>query len=128
MSRLRVLIAGVGNIFLGDDAFGVHAVRRLATRPLPEGIRVIDFGIRGIDLAYALLEGYEAAILVDAVPRGGKPGTLYVLEPDQESLQDATDAGWAGHRLDPMNVLRLVRALGGPRPILRLVGCEPATV
>src|SRR3954462_334859 len=83
--RPRLLIAGVGNIFLGDDAFGVEVVQRLARRPLPEGIRVVDFGIRGLDLAYALLDGYEATILVDALPRGGPPGTLYVLEPELEA-------------------------------------------
>ena len=82
MSRQRVLIAGVGNIFLGDDAFGVAVVQRLARRSLPEGVRVVDFGIRGLDLAYALLDDYDAVLLVDAVPRGGPPGTLYVLEPD----------------------------------------------
>src|SRR5690348_18485873 len=78
----RILIAGIGNIFLGDDAFGVEVAQRLARRPLPEGVRVVDFGIRGLDLAYALLDGYEAVILVDAAPRGGPPGTLYVLEPE----------------------------------------------
>src|SRR6266853_193590 len=80
--RPRVLIAGVGNIFLGDDAFGVEVAQRLARRPLPEGVRVVDFGIRGLDLAYALLDRYEAVVLVDAAPRGGAPGTIYVLEPE----------------------------------------------
>ena len=82
MNRPRILIAGIGNIFLGDDAFGVEVVQRLARRPLPEEVRVVDFGIRGLDLTYALLDGYETVILVDAAPRGGPPGTLYVLEPD----------------------------------------------
>ena len=82
MDRPRVLVAGVGNIFLGDDAFGVEVVQRLARRPLPAEVRVVDFGIRGLDLTYALLDGYETVILVDAAPRGGPPGTLYVLEPD----------------------------------------------
>ena len=77
----RILIAGIGNIFLGDDAFGVEVARRLVRRRLPDGVRVVDFGIRGLDLTYALLDGYEAVILVDAAPRGGPPGTLYVLEP-----------------------------------------------
>src|SRR5438128_1754175 len=80
--RRAVLVAGVGNIFLGDDAFGVEVAQRLARRPLPAGVRVVDFGIRGLDLAYALLDPYEAVILVDAMPRGEQPGTLYVLEPD----------------------------------------------
>jgi hydrogenase maturation protease len=76
----RILVAGVGNIFLGDDAFGVEVVRRLAERPLPEGVRVIDFGIRGFDLTYALLDGYETAILVDATQRGGQPGTPTIFD------------------------------------------------
>src|SRR5947209_2868396 len=82
MSGARILIAGIGNIFLGDDAFGVEVAQRLGQRSLPEQVRVIDFGIRGMDLTYALLDDYETVILVDAVPRGGQPGTLYVLEPE----------------------------------------------
>ena len=85
MTRLALLIACVGNIFLGDDAFGVEVARRLAAVELPEGVRVVDFGIRGLDLTYALLDGYEAVILVDAAPRGGPPGTLYVLEPTRRA-------------------------------------------
>jgi hydrogenase maturation protease len=84
MNMGNVLIACVGNIFLGDDAFGVEVARRLSLRPFPEGVSVVDFGIRGIDLTYALLDPYEAVILVDAAPRGGPPGTLYVIEPDLE--------------------------------------------
>jgi hydrogenase maturation protease len=82
MSLPRVLVACIGNIFLGDDAFGVEVAQRLAGRGLPEGVRVVDFGIRGLDLTFALLDDYEAVILVDATPRGGDPGTLYVLELD----------------------------------------------
>src|SRR5438105_826691 len=78
----RGLVAGIGNVFLGDDGFGVEVVARLAKRPLPEGVEVADFGIRGFDLAYALMESYDFAILVDALPRGGEPGRLFVLEPD----------------------------------------------
>ena len=80
----RVLVAGVGNIFLGDDGFGVEVARRLAGERLPEDVRVADFGIRGVHLAYELLDGYDTAILVDAAPRGGQPGTLYVIEPEPE--------------------------------------------
>jgi hydrogenase maturation protease len=129
MNGPRVLIAGVGNIFLGDDAFGVEVVQRLARRPLPKGVRVVDFGIRGIDLVYALLEDYDGVVLVDAVPHGGKPGTLYVLEPDLDGLEEASTAGpvLEAHSMDPVQVLRHVRALGGPRPLLRVVGCEPST-
>src|SRR5258708_34886 len=92
MTHPRILIACVGNIFLGDDAFGVEVAKRLAYRPLPPTVRVIDFGIRGLDLTYALLDGYEVAILVDAAPRGEPPGTLSVIQPDpidQASLPPA---------------------------------------
>lgn len=117
----RVLVAGVGNVFRGDDAFGVEVVRRLAVRPLPAGVRAADFGTRGHDLAYAILDGYDAVVLVDAAARGGAPGTLYVLEPDTAA------AGPAGtHGVDLPAVFGLVRALGGALPRLVLVGCEPA--
>src|SRR5262249_7088046 len=124
MSRPRVLVAAVGNIFLGDDAFGVVVVQRLVQRPLPDGVRVVDFGIRGLDLAYALLEGYEAVVLVDALPRGGAPGTLYVLEPEAPEPA-AADLMVEGHGLDPVKVLRLAAALGGKVGHLLVVGCEP---
>jgi hydrogenase maturation protease len=129
MDRPRLLIACVGNIFLGDDAFGVEVARRLAQCPLPEGVRVVDFGIRGLDLTYALLDGYEAVILVDAVPRGGPPGTLYVLEPEAGSAPDPAGSGVPieAHNLDPANVLRLAAALGANVQRLILVGCEPGT-
>lgn len=77
-----ILVAGVGNIFNGDDAFGVEVVRRLAQRKLPDGVRAIDFGIRGIDLTYALLDGYGALVLVDTAQRGELPGTISIVEPD----------------------------------------------
>ena len=129
MDRPRVLVAGVGNIFLGDDAFGVEVVRRLAQRPWPDGVRVADFGVRGLDLTYALLDGYESVILVDATPRGGPPGTLYVLEPEVSGPPNAGDAGLLveGHGMDPVKVLRLAAAMGGRVDRLLLVGCEPAT-
>jgi hydrogenase maturation protease len=130
VTAARILVAGVGNIFLGDDAFGVEVVRRMAGRPLPAEVRVIDFGIRGIDLAYALLEDYDGAVLVDAAPRGAEPGTLYVLEPHLDALGDpgAGPPVVEAHRLDPVNVFRLAQALGGPAPALRIVGCEPGTL
>jgi hydrogenase maturation protease len=124
----RILIAGIGNIFLGDDAFGVEVLRRLLEQPLPEGIKAIDFGIRGFDLACAILNGYDAVILVDATSRGGPPGTLYVLEPEVDILSDdQLESAMEGHSLSPARVLQWVKALGGPLPQLRLVGCEPAT-
>ena len=126
MTQPRILVGGVGNIFLGDDAFGVEVVRCLAGRRLPDGVRVVDFGIRGLDLAYALLDGYDAAILVDTLSRGHEPGTLYVLEPDLDREEDPPDTLIQTHNLDPFQVLRLVQALGGRLPWLRVVGCEPA--
>jgi hydrogenase maturation protease len=122
----RVLVAGIGNIFLGDDAFGVEVARRLASHTLPDGARVVDFGIRGLDLSYALLDGYEAVVLVDAVPRGGRPGTLYVLELDAvEPIEEAAGAPVEGHNLDPARVLRLAASLGASVGRVMLVGCEP---
>jgi hydrogenase maturation protease len=128
MSAPRILVAGIGNIFLGDDAFGVEVARRLMARPQPEGVRVVDFGIRGLDLAYALADGYDAAILVDAMSHGEPPGTLFAIEPE---LPDAGDGGAVGlaaqtHSLDPASVLRLAAALGAPLLRVRVVGCQPA--
>lgn len=130
MTRGSILVAGIGNIFLGDDAFGVEVVRRLATRRLPEGVRVVDFGIRGFDLAYALLDGDEAAILIDATPRGGPPGTLYVIEPELDGLEEqgAPEETVEAHTMDPVKVLRLVKAMGGQPKRVLVVGCEPATL
>jgi hydrogenase maturation protease len=125
MSAAGILVAGVGNVFLGDDGFGVEVVRRLSARPLPEGVEVADYGIRGYDLAYALLEGHEAVILVDALPRGEPPGTLCVLEPELEGLEAAGVLD--GHGMNPMEVFRLVRQLGGTLPPTYVVGCEPAS-
>jgi hydrogenase maturation protease len=122
----RILVAGIGNIFLGDDAFGVEVAQQLLRRGLPDAVRVVDFGIRGLDLAYALLDGYEAVILMDALPRGGDPGTLYLIEPEQEAPEPGTGPPIEAHSLDPVKVLRLVAALGGRVERLLVVGCEPA--
>jgi hydrogenase maturation protease len=118
----RVLVAGIGNIFMGDDAFGVEVARRLAERPLPAGVDVGDFGIRGIDLMYALGEGYDAAVFVDAVPRGESPGTLSVIEPELEEGEATIDA----HGMDPVKVLSLARQVGSVPERILVVGCEPA--
>jgi hydrogenase maturation protease len=127
-----VLIAGIGNIFLGDDAFGVEVARRLAGRKLPDRVKVADFGIRGFDLAYALLDRFDVTILVDACPRGGAPGTLYVIEPDlNASPQDTAEAAQTtsdAHSMNPMNVIRMARSMGGDLKRILLVGCEPLTL
>ena len=128
---MRVLVAGIGNVFLGDDGFGVEVLRRMEGRAYPRGVEVVDFGIRGFDLAYALLEDYEAAILVDAVPRGGAPGTLYTMEVERrhwEAASAAESAPLEGHSMDPGRVLRLVQRLGGQPPRLFLVACEPLSL
>lgn len=121
----RILIAGIGNIFLGDDAFGSEVARRLMAMPIPDGVRVVDFGIRGLDLAYALLDDREATILVDAVPRGGPPGTVYVIEPDQV---EAGHPVIEGHAMDPVRVLQMAAAMGARPQQVLVVGCEPATL
>ncbi len=119
-----ILVAGIGNVFLGDDGFGCEVVKRLGARPLGEDVRVVDFGIRGHDLAYALCDGYAAAVLVDVVRRGGPPGTLYALEPSTSSLGPSAPET---HGMHPAKVLSLARELGGDVKRLRLVGCEPLT-
>jgi hydrogenase maturation protease len=120
----RILVAGVGNVFLGDDGFGVALADRLWRRELAAGVEVVDFGIRGMDLAFALQEGYDAVVLLDAVPRGAIPGTLYVIEvaPD-----DDADVAVDAHGMDPVGVMALVRSLGGSPPPTYVVGCEPQT-
>ena len=121
----RILVAGIGNIFLADDGFGCEVVRRLAERELPENVEVREFGIRGMDLAYALMDPYEAVIFVDAVPRGEEPGTVYLIEAEvPEEGEVALDT----HGMDPVNVIRLARVLGAEIPRTLVVGCEPQVV
>ena len=120
----RILVAGIGNVFLGDDGFGVALADRLGRRELPAGVEVVDYGIRGMDLAYALHDGWDAVLLLDAMPRGKPAGTLSVIEPDLAGLPLAIDA----HAMDPVKVLGLAQALGGELPRTLVVGCEPAVV
>lgn len=124
MSR-RVLVAGVGNIFLGDDGFGVEVVKWLVGRDLPEGVEVVDFGIRGLDLAYALQDDYEAVIFVDALPRGEEPGTVYLVEPE---IEDDGVVSLDTHGMDPVKVIKLSRVLGAPPTRTLVVGCEPQVI
>ncbi len=132
----RILVAGIGNIFMGDDAFGVEVARRLMERELPAEVRVVDFGIRGFDLAFALQDGYETTILVDAFPHGQLPGAVSIVEPDVNEISAAPDGMVEPHSLNPMNVLRMAKAMNGAlsgamsgsfKRIL-LVGCEPETL
>jgi hydrogenase maturation protease len=129
MMAPKILIAGVGNIFLGDDGFGCEVAGRLARRPLPDGARVIDFGVRGLDLAYALMDGYDLTILVDAVQRGGEPGSLYVIEPDLNEPNDtaAQPIMIEAHAMNPMRALNLAHSMNAGLKRILLVGCEPAT-
>ena len=121
----RVLVAGIGNMFMADDGFGVAVAQRLAGCTFPEGVDVVDFGIRGMDLAYALNDGYHAAVLVDAMPRGQPPGTIEVIEPD---LEPDVFVGFEAHGMDPVGVLYFARQFGSLPEVVRVVGCEPQTV
>ena len=122
-----ILVAGVGNIFLGDDGFGVEVVKRLAAGALPEWVRVADFGIKSLHLAYELLDNkYATTILVDAAPRGGEPGTVYLIEPDLLPIE--TNGFPDAHGINPQAVFALLKSLGGAPGKVYIVGCEPARV
>lgn len=130
----RVLVAGIGNIFLTDDGFGSEVVRALADVALPEHVDVVDFGIRGVHLAYQLLDGYDALVIVDAAQRGEEPGTLSLLEVDQRLVPDTSQAVRAGesalvdvHGLDPASILSMLTSLGGAVGTVLVVACEPAS-
>ena len=124
-----ILVAGVGNIFLGDDGFGVEVIRRLSRCSLPRDVRVADFGIRGFDLTYALQDVYTTTILVDAFPHGQRPGTvsLIELEPHDYQVGEASEPVVETHGMHPINVLRMAAAMGAQLKGILLVGCEPAT-
>lgn len=130
ITKPSILIAGIGNIFLGDDGFGVEVAQRLSKCDFPASVRVADFGIRGFDLAYALQDGYETTILIDAFPHGQRPGTISVVEPD---LNDPA-ASVAGHNfvdphaMNPVNVISMATAMRGELKRIVLVGCEPASL
>ncbi|HZP13322.1 MAG TPA: hydrogenase maturation protease [Nevskiaceae bacterium] len=120
----RVLVAGIGNLFLGDDGFGCAVARALASRPQRDGVHVRDFGTRGVDLAYEISAGWGAVIFVDAAQRGGAPGTLYVLDPDALAKAPTVD----GHAIRLHQVLPVARELGAMPSQLRLVACEPQSL
>jgi hydrogenase maturation protease len=127
MSQPRILIACIGNIFLGDDGFGTEVARQLAGRSLPPDVVVKDFGIRSLDLTYALLDPYELVLLVDACARGGDPGTVYLIEPDDPApVTGNLPVQFEAHSMNPVNVLRMARSMGGSPGKILIVGCEPA--
>jgi hydrogenase maturation protease len=123
-----ILIAGIGNIFLGDDGFGVAVADRLSASVLPAGVRVKDYGIRGLDLAYALLDAPDVTILIDACPRGEAPGTLFVIEPEIGGGDAAAPSVPDAHAMNPLLVIRMAQSMGGDLKRILLVGCEPATL
>ena len=126
MSANRILVAGIGNIFFGDDAFGCEVAAELAKRSWPDGVNIVDFGIRAYDLAYAIMDDWDATVLIDAAPRGEKPGTVYLLELDPDKVNAGSDQIADAHALTPVRVLQLIQTLGGRAKNLYLVGCEPA--
>ena len=122
----KVLVAGIGNIFLGDDGFGPEVVQNLAAGPpLPGQVRLVDYGIRGLHLAYDLLAGYDALVLVDAVPGAGRPGDLVTI---QITVEDLGDGEFDGHGMEPAAVLSSLPSLGGELPPTYVVGCRPGDV
>ena len=129
-SEKQILVAGVGNIFLQDDGFGTEVARRLEARGVPSGVTVLDFGTGGLKLAYEVMRGYDALVLVDISRQGGEPGTLYVMEPEPESVDGGLQEGDAinPHGMDPRTVLRFVKAVGGWPGKVVVIACEPATV
>ena len=130
VEQKQILVACIGNIFLGDDAFGVHVAQRLMECNFPSSVKIGDFGIRGLDLVHALVQNWDAAILVDAVPHGKKPGSLYIIEPEMPDLPDAAPQEnlMQGHSMDPVKVLQMVREMGGTVGRILLVGCEPTPI
>jgi len=123
-----VLVAGIGNIFQSDDAFGVEVARRVRSRELPDGVRVEDYGIRGVHLAYELLDGYDALVLVDAVPMGEPPGTLVVMEPEPDAATTGDQPVLDAHTMSPDVVLGTLARLGGHVGRTYVLGCQPATL
>ncbi len=125
-----ILVAGIGNIFNRDDAFGVSVAAKLTATPLPQNVRVVDFGIRGFDLMMALMDGYDLTIFVDTVSRGGTPGTLYAMEPDLDTVAqcDGHPTYENAHGLDPVKVLATARSVGARLGRVVVVGCEPAVL
>jgi hydrogenase maturation protease len=127
MTGGRVMVAGIGNVFLGDDGFGVEVVRGISPAHVPDGVDVVDYGIRGVHLAYELLDGHhDTLVLVDAIPMGEPAGTLAVLEVGEADI--VGDGGVDAHSMNPAAVLAALRSIGGSIGRVLVVGCQPATV
>lgn len=127
----RVLVAGIGNVFLGDDGFGVEVARRFAGVAVPDGVAVVDFGIRGVHLALELLNGYDALVIIDTMELGEPPGTVVIFEPDREVIDGARDEAaptMEAHSMNPAAVLGMLGAMGGDVARVLVVGCEPAVI
>ena len=125
-----ILVAGVGNAWLRDDGFGGEVARRLEQRELPAGVSVMDVGTGGLDLAYEVMRGYDARVILDVSRQGGEPGTLYVMEPDEAEVQGSIEDGEVinPHAMDPHTVLRFVKSLGAWPGRVVVIACEPADV
>jgi hydrogenase maturation protease len=129
--RLRsILVAGVGNAWLRDDGFGGEVARRLSERELPDGVSVMDAGTGGLDLAYEVMRGYDGLVILDVSKQGGEPGTLYVMEPDEDEVQGGIEDGEVinPHGMDPQTVLRFVKSIGAWPGRVVVIACEPAEV
>jgi hydrogenase maturation protease len=126
----RILVAGIGNAWLKDDGFGSAVVRRLEALELPEGAAVFDFGTGGLDLAYEVMRGYDALVLIDVSRQGGEPGTLYVMEALEQEIEAGIEDGQVlnPHGMDPHTVLRFVKTLGAWPGKVLVVACEPTSV
>ncbi len=126
----QILVAGIGNAWLRDDGFGGEVAKLLSERELPPGVRVIDFGSGGLDLAYEVMRGYDALILIDISRQGEPPGTLYVMEADESDTDGQIEDGQMldPHGMDPQTVLRFVKAVGGWPGRVFVVACEPEVV
>jgi hydrogenase maturation protease len=126
----RILVAGVGNAWLHDDGFGGAVARRLEENELPHGVAVMDAGTGGLDLAYEVMRGYDALVILDVSRQGGEPGTLYVMEPDEAEVAGQIEDGEVinPHAMDPQTVLRFVKSIGAWPGRVIVIACEPAEV
>jgi hydrogenase maturation protease len=126
----QILVAGIGNAWMRDDGFGGEVAKLLESRELPDGVQVMDFGSGGLDLAYEVMRGYDALILIDVSRQGDKPGTLYVMEADRDDVDGQVEDGQMldPHGMDPETVLRFVKYVGGWPGRVFVVACEPEIV